>query len=85
MFELSSIVEKLGCACVGTVPTFACVGPVCKCNTDIRLTGLLTLSLVGNAQWEVNGKNNFRLLRLQLYFLTLLCIWKTVCQYNCRC
>lgn len=71
MFELSSIAEKLGCACVGTVPAFACVGPVCKCNIGIRLTGLLILSLVGDAQQEVHGKNNSKLLRLQLYFVML--------------
>lgn len=77
MFELSSIAEKLDCAYVGTVPPFACVGPVCKCNIDIRLTGLLILSLVGAAQQDVRGKNNSKLLWLQLYFVTLLCIWKT--------
>lgn len=78
MFELPSTAEKLGCACVVTVPAFACVGPVCKCNIDLRLTGLLTLSLVGDAQQEVGGKNNSNLLRLQFYFVTPLCILKTL-------
>lgn len=79
MFELPSTAEKLGCACVVTVPAFACVGPVCKCNIDLRLTGLLTLSLVGDAQQEVGGKNNSNLLRLQFYFVTPLCILKIPC------
>lgn len=56
MFELSGIAEKLGCASAGTVSTFACVGPVYKCNIDIRLTGLLTFSRVGDSQQEVCGK-----------------------------
>lgn len=75
MFELSGIAEKLGCASAGTVSTFACVGPVYKCNTDIRLTGLLTFSRVGDSGRFV--EKNSKLLRLQLYFVTLLRIWKT--------
>lgn len=74
MFELSSIAEQLGCACVGSVPTFACMGPVCKCSTDVMLTGLLSLCHVGDAQQEAHGK-----LRLQLCFVTLLYFLKTSC------
>lgn len=79
MFQLPSIAKQLGYACVGSVPIFACMGPVCKCNTDIRLTGLLSRCRVGDAQQEPRGK-----LRLQLCFVMLLYIWKASSQYDCK-
>lgn len=81
MFELSSTAEKLGCACVGTMPNFAYVGSVCKCNINIRLTGLL--SLVGDAQQDVCEKKP---IPVQLcHFPNTVYLESHLSQYNCRC